>query len=43
MPDQRIGYLADVISKIVNRHPNSASTSLLPWAYSAASALKNVA
>ena len=26
-------YLADVISKIVNGHPNSRINELLPWAY----------
>lgn len=37
------GYLADVITKIVDGHPNSQIDELLPWAYPAASALKNVA
>ena len=36
-------YLTDVISKIVNGHPNSRIDELLPWAYPAASALKDVA
>ncbi len=36
-------YLTDVISKIVNGHPNSRIHDLLPWAYPAASALKDVA
>src|SRR5581483_1843672 len=36
-------YLADVISKIVNSHPNSRIDELLPWAYPAAQPLKNVA
>ena len=37
-------YLADVITKIVNGHPNSQIDDLLPWAYPAASsALKRVA
>ena len=36
-------YLADVITRIVNRHPNSKIDDLLPWAYPAAPALKNVA
>jgi transposase len=36
-------YLADVITKIVNGHPNSHIDDLLPWAYPAASALKRVA
>ena len=36
-------YLTDVISKIVNGHPNSRIDELLPWAYPAAHPLKNVA
>jgi hypothetical protein len=36
-------YLADVITKIVNAHPNSRVDDLLPWAYIAAPALKDVA
>ena len=36
-------YLADVITKIVNGHPNSQIDDLLPWAYSAAPVLKRVA
>ena len=36
-------YLADVISKIVNGHPNSRIDELLPWAYPAARSLKDVA
>jgi transposase len=36
-------YLADVISKIVNGHPNSRIDELLPWAYPAAQSLKHVA
>jgi transposase len=36
-------YLADVITKIVNSHPNSRIDDLLPWAYRAAPALKAVA
>ena len=36
-------YLADVISKIVNGHPNSRIDELLPWAYPAARSLKHVA
>ena len=36
-------YLNDVITKIVNGHPNSRVDELLPWAYPAASALKEVA
>jgi transposase len=36
-------YLADVITRIVNGHPNSRIDELLPWAYPAAPALKRVA
>jgi transposase len=36
-------YLADVITKIVNDHPNSQIDDLLPWAYPDAPALKAVA
>jgi hypothetical protein len=36
-------YLADIITKIVNGHPNSRLDELLPWAYPAATALKDVA
>jgi hypothetical protein len=36
-------YLEDVITRIVNRHPNSKIDDLLPWAYLAAPALKAVA
>jgi transposase len=36
-------YLAETITKIVNRHPNSRLDELLPWAYPAATALKEVA
>ncbi len=36
-------YLTDVISKIVNGHPNSRIDDLLPWAYPAAPLLKDVA
>jgi transposase len=36
-------YLADVITKIVNQHPNSRIDELLPWVYATAPALKNVA
>jgi transposase len=36
-------YLADVITRIVNGHPNSRIDELLPWAYPAAAALKRVA
>ena len=28
-----LNYLTDVLSRIVNRHPNSAIDQLLPWAY----------
>ena len=36
-------YLTDVISKIVNGHPNNRIEELLPWAYPAAQPLKDVA
>ena len=36
-------YLADVITRIVNGHPNSRIDDLLPWAYPAAPELKAVA
>jgi transposase len=36
-------YLAETITKIVNRHPNSRLDELLPWAYPATKALKRVA
>jgi transposase len=36
-------YLADVITKIVNGHLNSQIDDLLPWAYPAVPALKDVA
>ena len=36
-------YIADVITKIVNGHPNRQIDDLLPWAYPAAPALKRVA
>jgi hypothetical protein len=36
-------YLADVITKIVNGHPNSQIDDLLPWAYPVAHALRDVA
>lgn len=36
-------YLADVITRIVNGHPNSQIDDLLPWAYPAASAIRAVA
>ena len=36
-------YLADVITRIVNGHPNSQIDDLLPWAYPAQPALKQVA
>jgi transposase len=37
------GYLADVITKIVNGHPNSQIDDLLPWAYPTAASLRDVA
>jgi transposase len=36
-------YLTDVITKIVNGHPNSRIDELLPWAYPAPQSLKDVA
>lgn len=36
-------YLADVIARIVNDHPNRRIDELLPWAYAVAPALKDVA
>jgi transposase len=36
-------YLSDVITKIVNGHPNSRIDELLPWAYAAKHSLKHVA
>ena len=36
-------YLADVLAKIVNGHPNSAIDDLLPWIYISAEPLKAVA
>jgi transposase len=36
-------YLSDVISRIVNGHPNSRINELLPWAYPAVQLLKHVA
>ena len=36
-------YLADTITKIVNGHPNNRIDELLPWAYPAATPLRNVA
>jgi transposase len=37
------GYLADVITRIVNSHPQSRLDELLPWAYPPATALRAVA
>lgn len=36
-------YLADVLAKIVNGHPNSGLDELLPWAYPATTDLRDVA
>jgi hypothetical protein len=36
-------YLADVLAKIVNGHPNSRLDELLPWAYPATTDLRDVA
>lgn len=38
-----LGYLADVLARIVNGHPNSQIDELLLWAYIAAPGLKAVA
>jgi transposase len=37
-----LGYLADVITRIVNGHPNSQIDELLPWAYTAGWHSRNV-
>jgi len=37
-----LGYLTDVLARIVNGHPNSQIDDLLPWAYIAAPQLKPV-
>lgn len=36
-------YLADVITRIINGHPNRQIDDLLPWAYPTTPALRNVA
>ena len=38
-----LGYLADVLTRIVNGHPNSQIDDLLPWAYIVAPEIKAVA
>jgi hypothetical protein len=38
-----LGYLADVLTRIVNGHQNSQIDELLPWAYIAKLELKAVA
>jgi hypothetical protein len=38
-----LGYLADVLTRIVNGQPNSQIDDLLPWAYIRAPALRAVA
>ena len=38
-----LGYLTNVISRIVNRHPQSRIDELLPWAYPTTPSLKAVA
>lgn len=38
-----LGYLADVLTRIVNGHPNSQIDDLLPWAYIRAPELEAVA
>ncbi|MHC2485049.1 hypothetical protein ACVIKP_006904 [Rhizobium leguminosarum] len=37
-----LAYLSDVLTKIVNGHPNSQIDDLLPWAYAAKHELKAV-
>ena len=37
------GYLADVITRIVNGHPQSRLDELMPWAYPATPKLRAVA
>jgi transposase len=36
-------YLTEVLTKIVNGHPNSRIDDLLPWAYTAPHSLEHVA
>ena len=36
-------YLADVVTRIVNGHPQNRIDELLPWAYAAETALRYVA
>ncbi|RVU04556.1 transposase domain-containing protein, partial [Rhizobium sp. RMa-01] len=36
-------YISDVLTRIVNDHPNSQIDDLLPWAYAAKPDLKAVA
>lgn len=36
-------YLADITARIVNGHPNTRINELLPWAYPAQTALREVA
>jgi predicted PurR-regulated permease PerM len=38
-----LAYLSDVITKILNGHPNSRIDELLPWAYSKQHLVKDVA
>lgn len=38
-----LGYLADVLTRIVNGHPNSQIDDLLPWAYIQAPEFRAVA
>lgn len=38
-----LDYLADVLTRIVNGHPNSRIDDILPWAYTTAPELKAVA
>jgi hypothetical protein len=41
--DARGGYLGEIVTRIVNRHPQSRLDDLLPWAYPAMPQLKAVA
>ena len=33
---RQVAYLTDIITRIVNGHPNSQLNELMPWAYQAA-------
>ncbi|TCU21404.1 transposase IS66-like protein [Rhizobium azibense] len=38
--DRALAYLADVLTRIVNGHPNSQLNDLLPWTYAASTTPK---